>query len=146
MAILKVKNENGEYINIPSIKGEQGLRGEKGDKGDKGEAGKSGVHVGSEPPIDESVNIWLNPNGEASNYLATKEDIPTKTSQLINDNEYVTEMELNEAISNVGGGTGNISSDVVNSIMIVDELPEVEVEGVLYLVKEVIEEETKTTN
>ena len=53
--------------------------------------------------------------------------------------EYVTETEMNDAISNLGGGTGNVSSDIVNSIMVVDELPEVEEEGVLYLVKEIIE-------
>lgn len=35
-----------------------------------------------------------------------------------------------------GTGTGNVSSDIVNSIAVVDELPETEVEGVLYLVKE----------
>lgn len=51
--------------------------------------------------------------------------------------EYITETELEEAISNVGGGTGNVSSNIVNSIVVVDELPEVELEGVLYLVKEV---------
>ena len=38
-----------------------------------------------------------------------------------------------------GGGTGNVSSDTINSIMVVDELPETEVEGVLYLVKEASE-------
>lgn len=32
--------------------------------------------------------------------------------------------------------TGNISSDVINSIRVVDALPEVEEEGILYLVKE----------
>lgn len=32
---------------------------------------------------------------------------------------------------------GNVSSDVINSIMVVDALPEVEEEGILYLVKEV---------
>ena len=38
--------------------------------------------------------------------------------------------------SAIGGGTGNVSSDVIRSIMVVDALPEVELEGVLYLVKE----------
>lgn len=33
--------------------------------------------------------------------------------------------------------TGNVSSDVINSIMVVNILPEVEEEGVLYLVKEI---------
>ena len=32
--------------------------------------------------------------------------------------------------------TGNVSSDVINSIRVVDTLPEVEEEGILYLVKE----------
>ena len=49
--------------------------------------------------------------------------------------EYVTETELNEAISGLGGGTGNVSSDTINSIMVVDTLPEIEVAGILYLVK-----------
>ena len=35
-----------------------------------------------------------------------------------------------------GGGTGNVSSDIVNSILVVNKLPASEVEGVLYLVKE----------
>lgn len=34
------------------------------------------------------------------------------------------------------GEPGNVSSDVINSIVVVDALPEVEEEGVLYLVKE----------
>lgn len=38
-----------------------------------------------------------------------------------------------------GGGTGNVSSDTINSIVVVDELPAIEEEGVLYLVKEIIE-------
>lgn len=50
--------------------------------------------------------------------------------------EYVTETEMKDAISNLGGGTGNVSSSVINSIEVVDELPETEIEGVLYLVKE----------
>ena len=49
--------------------------------------------------------------------------------------EYVTETELNDAISGLGSGTGNVSSDIIKSIMVVDALPEVEVEGVLYLVR-----------
>lgn len=73
--------------------------------------------------------------------------VPTNVSAFTNDvgyltsipNEYVTETELNDAISGLGsgGGTGNVSSDIVNSIMVVDALPETEIEGVLYLVKEV---------
>ena len=40
-------------------------------------------------------------------------------------------------------GTGNVSSNVINSIVVVDVLPEIEQDGVLYLVKEIeIEEPT----
>lgn len=77
--------------------------------------------------------------------------IPTKTSQLTNDSGFVlksvndltnyynksntyNKAEVNALVSS--GGTGNVSSDTINSIMVVDELPEIEVEGVLYLVKE----------
>lgn len=42
------------------------------------------------------------------------------------------------------GGTGNVSSDVIRSIMVVDALPEVELEGVLYLVKETTTEPEPT--
>lgn len=96
---------------------------------------------------------YLNKNGLSTlinkiktslNAKANSSDIPTKVSQLTNDSgyltsvpsEYITETELNEAISGLGGGTGNISSDTINSIQVVDSLPETEVEGVLYLVKE----------
>ena len=49
MAILKVRDDKGNIIDIPAI---------KGDKGD------SGVYIGTEKPTDESVNVWVNPNGE----------------------------------------------------------------------------------
>lgn len=48
--------------------------------------------------------------------------------------------------NSAGGGTGNVSSDTINSIQVVDSLPETEVEGVLYLVKETIENPTEPTN
>ena len=59
--------------------------------------------------------------------------------------EYVTETELNDAISGLGSGTGNVSSDIIKSIMVVDALPEVEVEGVLYLVRGGTSTDTPTT-
>ena len=59
--------------------------------------------------------------------------------------EYVTETELNDAISGLGSGTGNVSSDIIKSIVVVDALPEVEVEGVLYLVRGGTSTDTPTT-
>lgn len=66
---------------------------------------------------------------------AKKTDIPTKTSSLVNDSgfineiptEYVTEGELNQK--------GYLTSNTVLRIEVVSELPEVEEDGVLYIVK-----------
>ena len=53
-------------------------------KGPQGEPGESGVYVGTEEP-GEGIFVWVNPQGEGSNNLATK--------------EYV-----DEAIAAIGGG------------------------------------------
>lgn len=42
MAVLKIKDENGNFIDIPAIVGPQGPQGIKGDKGDKGDTGPQG--------------------------------------------------------------------------------------------------------
>ena len=126
MAIIKIKDKTtGQFVEIPTL---------KGPKGDNGYT-----------PI-KGTDYWTQADKEEIKQYV-KEEIPTKTSELTNDSnfitsipsEYVTETELNEAISNIGSGTGNVSSDTINSIMVVDELPENEEENVLYLVKEVIE-------
>lgn len=46
--------------------GERGPQGNPGPKGDAGEPGASGVYIGSTEPTDESVNVWIDPNGEPS--------------------------------------------------------------------------------
>ena len=56
MSALKIKDDQGNWINLP------GLKGDKGDKGDKGE---SGVYLGTTAPSNEDINVWINPNGEA---------------------------------------------------------------------------------
>ena len=61
-----------------------------------------------------------------SGYI-TNASIPTKTSELINDNGYITDTELN--------AMNHVSSTAFTRIEIVDELPEVEEDGVLYIVK-----------
>lgn len=107
-------------------------------------------HVKSITTTD--ISNWNNKSNFSGNYndlnnKPTIPTVPTNVSSFTNDagyltsvpSEYVTETELNDAISGLGGGTGNVSSDTINSIMVVDELPETEVEGVLYLVKEIIE-------
>lgn len=87
--------------------------------------------VGNFLPIASSDNVGVVKGGDnvhVDSQGALYADIPTKLSEFEND-------------IGVGSGTGNVSSDIVNSIMVVDELPETEVEGVLYLVKEIEVEE-----
>lgn len=56
------------------------------------------VYVGTDEPTSEDCKIWVNPNGEAST-------IPTKTSELTNDSNFITTEEMNQAISNAIGTT-----------------------------------------
>lgn len=46
---------------IQGIQGPVGLSGEKGDKGDPG---SSGVYVGTTPPTDSAINVWIDPSGQ----------------------------------------------------------------------------------
>lgn len=41
----------------------------------KGDRGESGVYVGAGQPTDEEVNIWIEPDGEATNGLVSKEEL-----------------------------------------------------------------------
>ena len=43
--------------------GQQGPKGQKGQTGQKGETGNSGVYIGTEAPIDENVDIWIDSDG-----------------------------------------------------------------------------------
>ena len=52
MAILKVKDENGNIITIPAIKGE---KGEKGDKGDPGDAASVDVQLNGTSIVQDGV-------------------------------------------------------------------------------------------
>lgn len=43
----------------------------------KGKTGDSGVYIGETPPIDASVNVWINGNGDATateQWIFTLED------------------------------------------------------------------------
>ena len=42
-------------------------------KGREGARGESGVYVGTTEPDDDEVLVWINPDGESSEGLATKE-------------------------------------------------------------------------
>ena len=43
--------------------GADGADGAPGAKGDKGDTGDSGVYLGNTEPTDESVKVWINPDG-----------------------------------------------------------------------------------
>lgn len=47
-------------------------------------------------PVDDSVQVWINPSGDAVT-------VPTKTSDLINDSNFATETYVTNAISNAIG-------------------------------------------
>lgn len=80
MSVLKIRNKSGSWTQIPTIKGERGekgdpfvysdftpeqleslkgSKGDKGDKGDDGDTGESGVYIGTTPPEDEDINVWI---------------------------------------------------------------------------------------
>lgn len=51
--------------------GPAGIPGPAGKDGEKGESGESGVYVGETEPDDDEMLIWINPNGTASEGLAS---------------------------------------------------------------------------
>jgi hypothetical protein len=99
--------ENGEFD------GEQGVPGERGPEGPQGPIGDNGVWVGSNEPADEQYTIWIDENGEEST-------IPTKTSQLENDSNFITEENLPKTFIKLEGDSNN--PDVLNELQ----------EGVIY--------------
>ena len=115
--------------------GPQGLKGEKGDTGATGPKGDKG-DTGAQGPQGEKGSDGLTTavkvNGQTythSNGLITLPNYPTVPTNL--------SLFTNDA--------GFISSTIIKSIMVVDTLPEVEVEGVLYLVRGGTSTDTPTT-
>lgn len=41
----------------------------------KGDAGDSGVHIGESAPTDEEKTIWIEPTGEVSEFVMTKDEV-----------------------------------------------------------------------
>ena len=90
---------------IQGIQGETGPKGEKGDtgaRGEKGENGKDTVYLGSDEPSAE-YNIWLNPDGDSVDALATVAQLEGKQDKLVaGDNITIS----GNVISSTGGGGG----------------------------------------
>lgn len=86
MAIMKVRDENGNFIDIPSI---------------KGEPGDDGLSVS----INVNGNTYSHTNGiitlpdypSLTNY-ATKDELPTKVSQLINDSGFLVSISSGDIV------------------------------------------------
>lgn len=45
------------------------IRGKQGEKGNQGETGESGVYVGTEPPTDEDIDVWIDSDGTADDVI-----------------------------------------------------------------------------
>lgn len=101
--------------------------------GPAGEKGEPGVYVGSEEPA-EDVLIWLDPQGEASDNLATKEyvdeaianiDIPEPEVDL---SDYYTRTETDEYFATIGyvdDAIEDINIPDVSDYALKSEIPDV---------------------
>ena len=114
-----LKGEKGDT----GAQGPQGLKGEKGDTGAQGPQGLKG---------SDGLTTAVKVNGQTcthSNGLITLPNYPTVPTNL----------------SSFTNDAGYLSSSIIKSIVVVDALPEVEVEGVLYLVRGGTSTDTPTT-
>lgn len=62
---------------LASLKGDTG---EKGEPGIDGIDGDDNVYIGTTPPIDESINIWINPSGEAGLDIVVVDNLTSTSS------------------------------------------------------------------
>lgn len=62
MSVIKVRNEKGEFVDIPVIQGTKGNKGDKGDigpQGEQGPPGQDGTSVNVVEATDENNAISL---------------------------------------------------------------------------------------
>lgn len=78
MSILRIRDKNGDVIDIPAFKGEQGPQGEKGD---------SGVYVGS-GDMPDGYNVQIDPDGEPGDSLITEEELHQVKQEILNSLNY----------------------------------------------------------
>ena len=114
-----LKGEKGDT----GAQGPQGLKGEKGDTGAQGPQGLKGSD-GLTTAVKVNGQTYIHSNGLIT--LPNYPTVPTNLSSFTND-------------------AGYLSSSIIKSIVVVDALPEVEVEGVLYLVRGGTSTDTPTT-
>ena len=70
-AIMKLKQADGSWIEVPAL---------VGDKGDKGDRGDTGVYIGTDTPPENS-NVWINPNGEPTSTEDWEFDLEDETTE-----------------------------------------------------------------
>lgn len=91
-------DENGNLTWIPSEEDMAAIEGAN----IKGPRGDTGVYIGSEPPVDEDIAVWVNPEGEATAELATKSYVDEAIKDVDVDlTGYATEQYVDDAIAAV---------------------------------------------
>lgn len=139
--LVAKKGDKGEQ----GIQGVQGVQGEKGDKGDTGATGETGptgqdglsatIQVGTVNTLPAGSNATIENSGDDTNAVFNF-GIPKGEKGDKGDKGDTGEIP-----------EGTIESDDVDSIEVVETLPDVEQTNVLYLVKEsVYLDSTETTN
>jgi hypothetical protein len=71
MSILRIRDDNGNIVEIPALRGPQGpqgIQGEQGPQGIQGEQGHSGVYVGS-GDMPDGYDVQIDPNGSATDIV-----------------------------------------------------------------------------
>jgi hypothetical protein len=134
MSVLRIKNEKGEWKNVPFISsGGSSAPSQFGTiiEGDNIDVQKIGDDIKISAIVPDVSN------------LATKNELPTKTSQLTNDSNFATTSQIPEKVSNLINDLAYITyTDVMGIIAsipqfklsFVNELPETGEKMTLYLV------------
>ena len=106
-------SDAGEYVNT-----NVSASGTAGAQGPVGPAGSSGVYIGTSEPSDSNINVWINPEGQATNIIGvpdggTTGQVLKKKSNTDYDVEWnnesgaVTDVTI-DGTSVVTNGTANI--------------------------------------
>lgn len=138
---LQEAKDSGEFDGAP---GEDGYTPIKGVDYFDGAPGTSGVYLGKEAPTDETVNVWIDPEGDAYYPIATRETLGgvkvgdgltvDETGVLSAEVKGADLDKLSEEIENLkeeGGISGGTSTTVSGTLITMDcdEGSEIVVEG-----------------
>lgn len=118
-------NEEGQLTWFPSEEGMPAVEGAV-ISGKPGEKGEPGVYVGTEEPTDDTDLIWINPDGEPNDDIATKQYV----------DKAIASIEIPE-----GGNvdlTGYATEEYVDKAIAAIEIPEPDLSA--YATKKELEE------